>query len=210
VSYFLQQLDDFRKDLRKSADPRKTNTNLMVTIAKGMSDDEMKAAAEYFAKLPWTSSWIKVVESATVPKTRSAGGMWMSLENSETEPIGSRIVEMPVNNELVELRDYRQEGSFVAYVPPGSIRKGEAIANRGDRTTRCSVCHGADLQGMGPVPAIAGRSPSYIARQLHDMQQGTRKGAWAVLMAPLLEKMSADDILNVTAYVASLPVGSKQ
>jgi cytochrome c553 len=210
VSYFLQQLDDFRRDLRKSSDPRKTNTNLMVTIAKGMSGDEMKAAAEYFATLPWTTSWIKVAESATVPKTRSAGGMWMSLENNETEPIGSRIIEMPVNNDLVELRDYRQEGSFVAYVPPGSIRKGEAIANRGDRTTRCSVCHGADLQGLGPVPAIAGRSPSYIARQLHDMQQGTRKGPWVVLMMPLLEKMSADDILNVTAYVSSLPVGSKQ
>jgi cytochrome c553 len=210
VSYFLQQLNDFRRDLRKSADPRKTNTNLMVTIAKGMSDDEMKAAAEYFATFPWTTSWIKVVESATVPKTRSAGGMWMSLENNETEPIGSRIIEMPVNNDLVELRDYRQDGSFVAYVPTGSIKKGETIANRGDRTTRCSVCHGADLQGLGPVPAIAGRSPSYIARQLHDMQQGTRKGPWAALMMPLLEQMSADDILNVTAYVSSLPVGSHQ
>jgi cytochrome c553 len=210
VSYFLQQLDDFRKDLRKSADSRKTNTNLMVTIAKGMSDDEMRAAAEYFGKFPWTTSWIKVVESATVPKSRSAGGMWMSLENNETEPIGSRIIEMPVNNELVELRDYRQDGSFIAYVPPGSVKKGEAIANRDDRTTRCSVCHGADLQGLGPVPGIAGRSPSYIARQLHDMQQGTRKGPWVVLMSPVLEKMNADDILNVTAYVSSLPVGPKQ
>ena len=104
----------------------------MTTIAKGMSDDEMKAAAEYFATDPWNTPWIKVVESATVPKTRSAGGMWMSLENNETEPIGSRIVEMPVNNELVELRDYRSEGSFMAYVPPGSIKKGEALATSGD------------------------------------------------------------------------------
>src|SRR5579862_6914246 len=34
VAYFLQQLNDFRNDLRKSADPRKANTNIMVTIAK--------------------------------------------------------------------------------------------------------------------------------------------------------------------------------
>jgi len=109
----------------------------------------------------------------------------------------------------VELRDYRQDGSFVAYVPPGSIKKGEALANSGAKSTRCSVCHGGDLQGIGPVPGIAGRSPSYIARQLHDMQQGTRKGPWVILMQPVLEKMTGDDILNVTAYVSSLGAKSQ-
>jgi cytochrome c553 len=209
VAYFIQQLEDFRNDLRKSADPRKGNTNVMTTIAKGMSEAEMKAAAEYFAQIPWNTPWMKVVESPTVPKTRSAGGMWMSLENNETEPIGNRIIEMPANNELVELRDYHAEGSFVAHVPPGSIKKGETLATSGAKVTRCSVCHGSDLQGMGPVPGIAGRSPSYIARQLHDMQAGTRKGPWVILMQPVLDKMTGDDILNVTAYVSSLPVGSR-
>jgi cytochrome c553 len=132
--------------------------------------------------------------------------MWMSLENNETEPIGNRIVEMPANNELVELRDYHQEGSFVAYVPPGSVKKGEALATSGAKFTKCSVCHGADLRGSGPVPGIAGRSPSYIARQMYDMQHGLRKGPWVVLMQPVVDKMSADDILNVTAYVSSLSV----
>jgi len=206
VAYFLQQLDDFRHDLRKSADSRKANTNVMTTIAKGMSEDEMRAAAEYFAQIPWNTPWIKVVETGTVPKSRSAGGMWMSLENNETEPIGSRIMEMPANNELVELRDYHQDGSFIAYVPPGSVRKGETLATSGTKVTKCSVCHGADLQGMGPVPGIAGRSPSYIARQLYDMQAGTRKGPWVSLMQPVVDKMTADDILNATAYVSSLTV----
>ena len=76
----------------------------------------------------------------------------------------------------------------------------------GAKATRCNVCHGSDLLGLGPVPGIAGRSPSYIARQMHDMQQGVRKGPWVSLMQPVLEKMTADDILNVTAYVSSLPV----
>jgi cytochrome c553 len=207
VAYFLQQLDDFRHDLRKTSDSRKANTGAMTTIAKGMSDEEMKAAAEYFAKIPFNTPWIKVVEATTVPKTRSAAGMWMSLENNETEPIGNRIMEMPVNNELVELRDYRAEGSFIAYVPPGSIKKGEALANSGTKFTKCSVCHGADLLGVGPVPGIAGRSPSYLSRQMFDMQQGNRKGPWVSLMQPVVDRMSGDDVLNVIAYVSSLPVG---
>jgi cytochrome c553 len=208
-AYFLQQLQDFRNDLRKTSDSRKANTGIMAVIAKGMSDQEMKDAAEYFGKIPWNTQWIKVVESATVPKTRSAAGMWMSLEGTDKEPIGNRIMEMPVNNELVELRDYHAEGSFVAYVPPGSIKKGEALANSGTKFTKCSVCHGPDLQGMGPVPGIAGRSPSYIARQIYDMQTGMRKGPWVAIMQPVVDKMSGDDVLNVTAYVSSLPVGAK-
>ncbi len=68
VSYFIQQMNDFASGARKSAEPRKTNTNLMITIAKGLSQEETKAAAEYFARMPWTP-WVKVVETATVPKT---------------------------------------------------------------------------------------------------------------------------------------------
>jgi cytochrome c553 len=117
---------------------------------------------------------------------------------------------MPVKNEYVELRDYHAEGSFIAYVPPGSIKKGEALATSGAKVTQCSVCHGADLQGLGPVPGIAGHSPSYIARQLIDMQQGTRKGPWISLMKPISDKLTSDDIVNVTAYVSSLPVGNKE
>src|SRR6185295_14283893 len=70
------------------APTRKANTNIMIAIAKGMTDDEVKAAADYFAAMKWTP-WIKVVEAATVPKTRIAGGMFLKLDGGETEPIGS-------------------------------------------------------------------------------------------------------------------------
>ena len=72
VSYFIQTMGDFRSDARKSADTRKANTNVMIAIAKGMTDEEIKAAAEYFGSMKWTP-WIKVVEANTVPKTRIAG-----------------------------------------------------------------------------------------------------------------------------------------
>ena len=54
------------------------------------------------------------------------------------------------------------------------------------------------------MPAIAGRSPSYIARQLFDMKVGTRRGLWSPLMKPVVADMTADDLVNVSAYVASL------
>ena len=65
---------------------------------------------------------------------------------------------------------------FVAYAPIGSIKRGEALVKTGGsgRTVACATCHGADLHGMGPVPGLAGRSPSYTVRQLYDMQTGAR------------------------------------
>lgn len=202
VAYFIQQMHDFRNDLRKSAEPRKANTNVMITIAKGMTEEEIKAAAEYFGSMKWTP-WIKVVESRTVPKTRIQGGMHLRLEGNETEPLGTRIIETPENVEHTELlRDPRS--SFIAYVPIGSIKKGEALVTKGNgKTVECGVCHGADLKGLGPVPGIAGRSPSYLVRQMYDMQVGARRGAWTDLMKNVVAKLNDEDFVSIAAYVSS-------
>src|SRR6202049_448786 len=202
VAYFIQQMNDFRSGARKSAEPRKANTNTMITIAKGMTDDEIKAAAEYFGSIKWTP-WIKVVETNTVPKTRIAGGMFLTVEGGEKEPLGQRIIETPENAEGTEVLRNPRSG-FIAYVPVGSIKKGEALVTSGaGKTTQCSVCHGADLKGLGPVPGIAGRSPSYLVRQLYDMQQGARKGIWADLMKPVVTRLTDDDMIAIAAYTSS-------
>jgi cytochrome c553 len=201
-AYFVQTMADFKADARKSADSRKANTNIMIAIAKAMTDDDVKASAEYFASMKWTP-WIKVVETATVPKTRIAGGMFLKLDGGDTEPIGQRIIETPEDTERTEvLRDPRS--GFIAYVPVGSLKKGETLVTTGGgKTTRCAVCHGADLRGLGPVPGIAGRSPSYTVRQLYDTQRGTRKGVWADLMKPIVADLTEDDMLAIAAYAAS-------
>ena len=156
VSYFIQQMNDFRDGLRKSAEPRKANTNVMIAIAKAMTPEEIKASAEYFGAMKWTP-WVRVVESSTVPKVESRGGIWIPVEGGEKEPIGVRIVETPENPERTEiLRDPRS--GFIAYAPVGSIKKGETLVKTGGnkKTVECGMCHGSDLQGLGPVPGIAG------------------------------------------------------
>jgi cytochrome c553 len=202
VEYFIQTMNDFKNGLRSSADPRKKNTANMIRFAKNMTDDQIREAAEYFAKIPWTP-WIKVVETKTIPKNETSVGMYLPLEGNETEPLGHRLIEMPVKPEDTEaLRDPRS--GFIAYAPIGSIHKGELLVTRGEgKTTPCGVCHGTDLKGMGPVPGIAGRSPSYIARQLYDIQQGTRKGTWSELMKPVVTNLTNDDLIDIAAYTAS-------
>jgi len=207
VSYFIQQMNDFRSGNRKSAEPRKANTNVMIAIAKAMTVEEIKACADYFGAMPWTP-WIGVVETGMVPKTRISGGLFLALEGSEKEPIAGRIIEVPENTEATELLRDSHSG-FTAYVPPGSVKRGEALVTTGGggKTIACGTCHGADLQGLGPVPGIAGRSPSYLVRQLYDMQQGNRHGVWTELMKPVVAKLTTDEMVAIVAYTASRPVG---
>jgi cytochrome c553 len=212
VDYFVRQIHDFRNGLRYSADPRKPNTNTMIDLARAMTDEEIKAAAEYFAAIRWKPR-VRVVETDMVPKTRIVGNLFIATGEAKTEPIAGRIIEVPEDEELTErYRDPRV--GFVAYVPVGSLAKGKDLVMLGGmsivdnqivqgKTTACTACHGEDLMGVGDVPPIAGRSPSYMARQLFDIQQGTRKGAAVELMKLVVARLTPEDIVAVSAYVAS-------
>jgi cytochrome c553 len=202
AAYIVQQMADYRSGARKSSEPKMGPPAAMLALAKAANEAEVKIAADYFASVT-LKPWIRVVETATVPKTRVAGSMLVPLEEGGIEPIGMRIIETPEDRGRTELRD--STSGFVAHVPIGSIAKGEALVVTGGsgRTVACGVCHGADLKGLGPVPALAGRSPSYVVRQLYDLQHGARHGQWADLMKAAVAKLTEDDMVAIAAYIAS-------
>jgi len=218
VGYILRQLNDFKHDLRHSSDARKANTNTMTMLAKAMSDEEMKQAAEYFASVRWRPH-VRVVETNVVPKTQIQGELFIPTGEAGVEPIGNRIIEVPTDVEENQvLRS--SHGTWIAYVPVGSIRKGRELVTNGGmkivngqivqgKTTACGTCHGVDLMGVAPdVPPLAGRSPSYLARQIFDIQQSVRNGSNSnvTLMRMVVDKLTAEDIINITAYLSSRPV----
>ena len=223
AAYFIRQIEDFRHGLRYTADPRKPNTNTMIDLAKAMSDAEIKEAAEYFASIkPPAEPWIKVIESKIAPKVRYVGNLALPAKEKGEEAIGGRIVEMPQDEEQGDTLRNPHSG-WVAYVPPGSVRKGEDLVTTGGmkivggkivqgKTTACGTCHGLNLTGVvgADVPPLAGRSPSYIARQLWDIQQGTRNGPQAQLMKLVVANLTQDDLVAIAAYIASRPQNAPQ
>ena len=76
--------------------------------------------------------------------------------------------------------------------------------NANGKTILCATCHGPNLKGLKDVPSIAGRSPSYIVRQLYDMQSGARAGLNSPKMKPVVANLSLYDILDIAAYTSSL------
>jgi cytochrome c553 len=198
VGYFLRQMAEFKSGARRGA-----GAVAMIPIAKGLDEEDFKAAAEYFSSLK-IPIWYKVVETATVRKSYLGNGaMRLPVEHGGTEPIGNRIIELPQDVESAESRNPRV--GFVAHVPPGSIKKGEAIVTTGadGKTLPCATCHGPNLKGLGDFPPIIGRSPMYIFRQLNDIKIGTRNGAMAPLMKGVVEKLTEEDMVAIAAYLVS-------
>jgi cytochrome c553 len=194
---------DFKNGVRGTSVPARIPPKLMIGLAKAATDAEVAAAAAYFSALT-PKSVIRVIETDTEPKTYVFNWHLAAVTTGEKEPIGQRIIEVPENLEQFESRDARSR--FIAYVPIGTVAKGKSLAMTGGngKTTQCGICHGPDLRGLGPIPGIAGRSPSYLFRQLYDFQHGQRTGPWSPLMAGVVDKMNEEDLVSVVAYAASL------
>ena len=200
AAYIMQQMVDFRSGARKTS-VAKRNVDLMISLSKPMTDAEIAAAAAYFAALK-PRAVIKVVETDTVPKTFITFNHLAALPSGEKEPIGNRIVEVPEVLEQFANRDTHAQ--FIAYVPPGSVKRGEALVKTGaGKTVQCTICHGPDLKGLGNMPGIVGRSPSYMMRQLYDLKSGARAGPYSSMMKPVVAELSVDDMAQIAAYLAT-------
>jgi cytochrome c553 len=206
IAYMLRQMADFKAGLRK--DPKVHEASLragrMNIISAGLPEEEMRKAVEWFSTLK-PAVWYKVVEAGTVPKTWVNGGrMRLPLPGGGTEPLGNRIITLPQDPSRVESRD--PHSGFIAYVPAGSIKRGEALVTTGNagKTVACAICHGEGLKGLGDIPRIAGVHPIYVIRQLYNFQVGANSSTAGAQMKKVAEKLSEDDMIAIAAYTASL------
>lgn len=98
------------------------------------------------------------------------------------------------------------------------LAAGQAVALEGDAergqaaAATCVACHQADGSGMNVPggeswPRLAGMSADYIAKQLHDFQEGRRQNA---SMMPFANMLDDQQIADVAAYYSEMPVTEAQ
>ncbi len=130
--------------------------------------------------------------------------MRTALANQGAELLGSRIVELPESESGLRNRD--AHSGFVAYVPEGSLAKGKILVTKANEWgVACTACHGKTLNGLGGVPPLAGRPPTYLVRQLWNYQSGERRGSLSAPMQAIASRLRVDEMLAMAAYLASLP-----
>jgi cytochrome c553 len=202
ANYIVEQVMEFKAGRRHAAQPKMEAPQGMEKEAQTVSPAELAAAADYFSRLTYHTR-IRVIESDTAPKTVIHDGLtYAAAPDGATETLGPRIVEVP--DDIHNWDVGNPHATILAYVPRRSVAKGAKLVASGDGAAPCATCHGTDLKGTTIAPPLAGRSPSYLARQLFDIQYGTRKGPVVAMMIPEVEHMSAADRIAIVAYIASL------
>ena len=80
----------------------------MNKFSAAISDEEARAAAEYFAAMQPLADWFDVVETDTVERSFIGKNRLRSrYPDGGTEPLGQRIVMLPKNEDLARYKDPR-------------------------------------------------------------------------------------------------------
>jgi cytochrome c553 len=198
-AYIERQIAEMKSGLR-AYDPHFTTGVNMVLVAKLSADDDVAAAARYFASLTYRKR-VKVVESREIPRP-TPNSVYFFATNGAVEALGQRIIEGPDDAERFERRD--PTTTYTAYVPMGAITRGASLAKGERDRPACDNCHGAGLKGSPIAPPLAGRFATGLFRQLYDFRSGLRHGSQAVLMQPVMAQLRVDDMIALAAYAASL------
>jgi cytochrome c553 len=205
ADYIVQQVTDFKSGARRSAFHGVfLPTDLMIRVSANAAPADVAVAAQFFAAQTLLPR-VKVLERARVPLTHVEGWVYVAGAGVSQEPLAGRILELAPDIDRHEKRDDHLR--YIAYVPRGSVARGKILAANGTAAAPvgCVSCHGENLLGAGLAPPIAGRSPTYLLRQLVALQTGARAGAASALMKTLVASLSLEDMVAAAAYAASLP-----
>jgi cytochrome c553 len=204
AAYIIRQVADMNSGARRSGAPGSYRpSDRMLQEAQHASEAEVAAAAAYFSQQRF-SSHVQVLERERVPRSQVVGWVYAAVARTGDEPLGERLMEFTPDAERHEHRDYSLV--YTAYVPPGSLARGLLLARGGGATAAppCVTCHGDRLQGTALIPRLAGRSPTYLLRQLVAFKSGARTGVNAALMRMVVANLQIGDMIDAAAYAASL------
>ena len=201
-AYIKEQLEAFRDGKRKPVGPEAWKPSYaMHALSATLKDEEIDASAKYFAQQKLKRRQY-VIESVNIPRAEPSD--WVYMEVGGTEDLENRVLEVAPDIIRHQRRDDRMP--YTVYVPPGALARGKQLVSTGDKgkTQACATCHLAGLKGTDKIPPIAGRSPTYLLRQLIAFKNGTRGGEAAAQMDPVVDKLELDDMIALAAYVGSL------
>ena len=204
ADYIIRQVNEAKTASRKMPIDYWNPPALMAKAIENLTGEQIAEAARYFSAQPYRRP-IKIIEANTIPHVEQIKRVWVKMPGP-AEPLGARIIEGPDDFDLFELRDPYL--TYFAYVPPGSLQRGKTLANRPPHapSQKCVACHGAGLKGGQdlPGPPLAGRSPTYIFRQLYAFQTGARADEQSGPMTEMTKGLSQEDMIALSAYIGTL------
>ena len=188
AEYIRRTMMDFKSGVR-------VEVNRMNTISKGMSNEEIQQAADYFAALK-PAQWTEVKEATMVPKTFVGGGrMRYASPEGGTEPLGNRIITLPADQSRVTSATRTPASSPTARLA-ASRRARRGQTGGGSRSSAASAtarrCGARQRSTPGRPPCRLHRASAYM------FKDNRRNGGDSMLMKRPVASLTDDDILSIS------------
>ena len=133
------------------------------------------------------------------------------VKERRNSPIMQPIAQALSAQQMAEVSDYYASlpaGKSTARGDKASSSRGLELAQHGNwdkGVPACFACHGAKGMGIAPFfPGLAGQNAMYISKQLNAWKTGARRNDPQGLMKAVAEKMNAEEIAAVSAYLEEL------
>ncbi len=217
AAYLAREMKKYKAGARQNP--------MMTPIMQALSDRDIDVLAEYYANLggksavapgaPGTGSSAMVQLSAKCVGCHGAEGQGVGVfpaltgkdaaylidqlknyksgvrENPMMEPIAKGLTD-----EQIEMlaKYYATLGAKSAAAPKSAVTAPAANA-------KCLGCHGAQGQGVGVFPALAGKDTAYLSDQLHNYKSGARQNP---MMEPIAKGLTDEEIEKLAGYYSSL------
>ena len=91
--------------------------------------------------------------------------------------------------------------------PMGLAERGKQIYEEGvpdANVPACSVCHGPEAKGKGPIPRLAGQLYPYTIKALTNWDRERGEAANSRVMQPIAHSLTRSDMEAVAAYFSTL------
>ena len=192
----MQTIDDFKNGNRKSADPQKGQhqSHGRLRQSHDRRRNQSRGAVLQLDEMDAVDQGRRDQHGA---QDQIDGGMFLTLEGNEKEPIGQRIIEVPDNAEATETCAIRVPASLPT-CPTGSIKKGEALVTTGGTARRFSappamarICKAWVRCRESPAARRA------IWRASSTTCRTASHGVWTELMKPVVAKLTPDDMIAI-------------
>ncbi len=145
-------------------------------------------------------------------KGRSTNPQWPSLAGQQSVYIVNQLKAFKAGNRVNSVmqtqagrlsdEDINNFGAYFTVQQPAKIGGDPALAKLGKtKAAVCFGCHGTSAEGNGEFPRLAGQHPGYLAQQLMNFKNGSRKNG---TMQAIAGNLSEDDIKALAAFFASL------
>lgn len=114
------------------------------------------------------------------------------------------IAHLPDSQRATAANYYSHLPPTAAQPQPGKLNTmGQKLFADGDSANgvpACQPCHGANAEGQGNVPRLAGQHRDYLKTQLWGFNFGLRENS---IMGPYAMKLSSDQIDALAAYLGA-------